>query len=94
MSADEEEAKGSSVPMEASDGEIIFPENENRILSRCNSDGCPICFGVFGKLLLFIDPINEFLGSSIMCSIYIPNNNESCFDPLVLPLHFSKRVMM
>ncbi len=57
MSTEEEEAKESNIPIEASDGEIIFPENENRILSRCNSDGCPICFGIFGTLLLFMDSL-------------------------------------
>jgi hypothetical protein len=51
MTADEEEEAKENRTIEASDAEIT-PENENRIFCTCNSDGCPICFGVFGKLLL------------------------------------------
>lgn len=46
MTADEEEEAKENRTIEASDAEIT-PENENRIFCTCNSDGCPICFGVF-----------------------------------------------
>lgn len=61
MTTDEEEEAKENRTIEASDAEIT-PENENRIFCTCNSDGCPICFGILNKLL-FIGHVYELLAS-------------------------------